>query len=241
MTVEFSMQLLSVKRLRVAADSKVILKGVNLEVGSGEVHVLFGPNGSGKSTLLKTLMGLPPYRVLAGKIIFNDVDIKDLPPNERATMGIALAFQNPPSIPIKLDYFARRVAMKFNSNLELLKELNLDGLLPRRLHKGYSGGESKRAELALALLQKPKLLMLDEPDSGVDVDSLKDVAKAINNAMSKGTAILLVTHFGHIAELLRKVDRAHVMLDGEIVYTGGLEDVLGNLKRKGYSFFRKAR
>jgi len=234
-----NMALLEIRHLHVSVEGKEILKGVDLGVGEGEVHVLFGPNGSGKTTLLKTIMGLPRYRVTLGDIIFKSRSIKELPPDERARLGIALAFQNPPPLPVKLRDVAARVAQKFRSDMRLLDELNLNGLMPRPLHKGFSGGESKRAELALSLLQKPSLLMLDEPDSGVDVDSLKLVAKAVNSLIDSGVSVLLVTHTGHITRLLSKVSLAHVIMDGAIVFDGDVEEVLRMLEEFGYSAFRR--
>jgi len=234
-----NMALLEIHQLHVVVGEKEILKGVDLRIDEGEVHILFGPNGSGKSTLLKTIMGLPKYKVTLGDISFRSKSIKELPPDERARLGIALAFQNPPALPVKLRDIAVRVARKFRSDIKLLDELSLNGLMPRPLHKGFSGGETKRAELALSLLQKPRLLMLDEPDSGVDVDSLKLVARAVNSLIDSGVSVLLVTHTGHITRLLSKVSLAHVIVDGVIVYDGDVEEILSSLEKFGYSAFRR--
>ncbi len=233
------MTLLGVKNLRVKIEGSEILKGVSLSVNRGEIHLIFGPNGSGKSTLLKAIMGLPEYEVVSGDIIFEGRSLVGLPPYERAKLGIALAFQNPPTIHVKLEDLALRLARRFKSDLGLLDELALRDLVSRRLHDGFSGGESKRVELALALLQNPRLLLLDEPDSGVDVDSLRIVTRAINKAVDHGTSVILVTHSGHIARLLKRVDAAHVLIKGRIVHTGSAKEILDILESYGYSYFRQ--
>ncbi|RLE73036.1 MAG: ABC transporter ATP-binding protein, partial [Thermoprotei archaeon] len=206
-------------------------------IEKGEVHLLFGPNGAGKSTLLRTIIGLPTYAVERGRIIFDGVDITNKKPYERALMGIAFSYQNPPPLHTKFNYIAKLMTRKYNSRLDYILDLNLDNLIERRLHDGFSGGESKRAELAMVLLQKPKLALLDEPDSGVDIDSMELIANAINRLIEMKSTILMVTHTGFIAFKIKRIDKASVMVNGRIVYTGEFEEVYDMIMKKGYKGF----
>lgn len=232
------MTLLKIEELHVKAGSVEIVKGVSLEISSGEVHVLFGPNGSGKSTLLRAIMGLPSCTVSRGRIIFDGMDISRLKAHERARLGIALMHQNPRPISVKLSQMVAELSKKYGSNPSIALKLGLNGLMNRELFRGFSGGEIKRAELALVLLQKPRLALLDEPDSGVDLSSLKIVGGVINELADSGVAILLVTHTGAIAEYIRNVAATHVMVDGRLVATGELPEIINVLRREGYSAFR---
>ena len=211
-----------------------VLNGIDLRIGRGEIHVLFGPNGAGKSTLLKAIMGLPQYEIVEGRGVFDGVDITRAKPYERASMGIAIAFQNPPSIPVRLGYLAEKLARRFGGELKDVSDLELVHLMDRNLHEGFSGGESKRVELGLAILQRPRLAMLDEPDSGVDVDSLELVAKAVEELAERGTSLLIVTHLGHIARKLKRVDTAYVMIGGRIVVEGEFRKVYEAVMHYGY-------
>lgn len=217
------------------------MKGVNLSVRTGEVHVLLGPNGSGKSTLLKAMVSMPGYRVTRGSIIFDGRDIRDLKPYEKARMGIALMHQHFRPLSVKFSSLATELCRTFGSSLDLISDLRVDGLMERELFRGFSGGEAKRAELALILLQRPRLALLDEPDSGVDLESLKTVGRSINTLIDMGASILLVTHTGLIAEHLKRVDTAHVMVDGRIVESGDLTYILNIVRKKGYEVFRGSR
>jgi len=233
--------LLRVERLRVSVGGREVLRGLDLMIRNQEVHVLFGPNGSGKSTLLATIMGLPRYEVKEGRVLLLGRDITKLKPFERAKLGIAMAFQNPPRVNVKLGYILERLVKKYDDGI--LNELNALGiahLLKRNLHHGFSGGEIKRVEMLLTLLQRPRVALLDEPDSGVDVDSLNIIGKVINKLIDEGASILLVTHMGHILRYIEHVDLAHVLIDGRIVYTGEPKEVLNIVLKKGYSFFKDA-
>lgn len=220
--------------LHVKVGQAEIVKGVNLEIDAGEAHLLFGPNGSGKSTLLKAVMGLPSCTVTIGRVLFEGRDITGLKAYERANLGIALMHQNPKPVSVKLQQMVLELSRRHASDPRVVRSLNLDGLMDRELHKGFSGGESKRAELALVLLQRPKLALLDEPDSGVDLSSLRLVGRVINELTDNGVAVLLVTHTGAVAEHLRSVTATHVMVDGRIVATGDLLEILRIIRERGY-------
>jgi len=228
---------LRLEDLVVSIENKKIIDIKHFYIEKGEVHLLFGPNGAGKSTLLRTIIGLPTYAVERGRIVFNGVDITSKKPYERALMGIAFSYQNPPPLHTKFNYIAKLMTRKYNSRLDYILDLNLDNLIERRLHDGFSGGESKRAELAMVLLQKPKLALLDEPDSGVDIDSMELIANAINRLIEMKSTILMVTHTGFIAFKIKRIDKASVMVNGRIVYTGEFEEVYDMIMKKGYKGF----
>lgn len=232
------MTLLKLEDLRVKIGETEVVRGVNLEVEAGEVHLLFGPNGSGKSTLLRAIMGLPSYSITGGRIIFEGRDISALKTYERAALGIALMHQNPRPISVKLRQIVVELSKKYGSDPELIRNLNLDGLMDRELYKGFSGGEIKRTELALILLQKPKLALLDEPDSGVDLWSLRVVGKIVNELAAQGVGVLLVTHTGAIAEHIRNVAKTHVLVNGRIVASGELPAILKTIRERGYGAFK---
>jgi len=238
--------MLKVENLRVNVENKEILKGVNLEVLPGEFHVIMGPNGSGKSTLALTVAGHPKYRVVGGRILFNGEDITNLSPDERARRGILLAFQVPPEVEgVKIIEFLQQVLVELKGmdpveayDLIVKKAEELwfkEEDLHRYVNVGFSGGERKRLELLQAVLIEPKLLILDEPDSGVDVDSLSIISRKIDELHKRGTAVLLITHYGRILEHLDRDDlKVHVMKDGRIVKTGGGE-LVERIDREGFS------
>ncbi|USH00169.1 Fe-S cluster assembly ATPase SufC [Thermococcus argininiproducens] len=236
--------MLKAENLKVKVEDKEILKGINLTVDDGELHVVMGPNGSGKSTLALTIAGHPKYQVINGKIIFDGEDITNLPPEERVRRGIFLSFQHPVEVEgVKVIQFLQRVLKNLKNLDEIqayeiifaaVQELGLDdSMLTRFLNVGFSGGERKKLEMLQAYLVRPKLLILDEPDSGVDVDSLKVIARIINKLHEEGTAILLITHYGRILEHL-KPHRVHVIKDGKIVASGGIE-LVKTIEEKGFA------
>jgi len=228
---------LELRDLVVSVEGTTVLKGVSLAIPQGELHVIMGPNGSGKSTLLASIMGLPHVRIESGKIIFEGRDITNLPPYERARLGIALAYQNPPEIKgVKLRDIAKFMLEKYSceDSALLSKMLRVDALLNRDLFVGFSGGEKKRAELFLSLLQSPKLAMLDEPDSGVDIESADNIARVIDLLIRKGGSVILVTHTGLITSRLSRIDRVHILIDGRIAYTGSPDEVLPVVFKFGY-------
>jgi len=225
--------------VKVQGHDKYILKGVDLSIGKGEVHVLMGPNGSGKSTLLKTIIGMPQYKIARGTILFMGKEVNNLKPYERAKMGIGIAFQSPPRIRVKTEYLIKLITTKFRTRLLPYEEYGISHLVSRDLYNGFSGGEMKRTEMYLTILQRPKLALLDEPDSGVDVDSLALIAKGIEQLMEEGASILLVTHLGYILKYLDVVTKLHVMINGKIVYSGEPEKALDLILTHGYSYFVK--
>ncbi len=234
--------MLKVVGLHARVGGREILQGVDLEVSDNEVHVLLGPNGAGKSTLLSAIMGLPWVEVTQGKIIFNGEDVTKLAPEERAKKGIAISYQFPPKISgLKLRELAASIAQRFGTNgelEELAKKLNLEYLLDRELNVGFSGGEMKRAELYLTLLQAPKIALLDEPDSGVDVENLQLIASGIQELVDRGSSVIVVTHTGIILKYLKRTDVAHVLVSGKIVCSGKPEEVVEKVLREGFEACR---
>ncbi len=238
--------MLKVENLHVSVGDKEILKGVDLEVKLSEFHVVMGPNGSGKSTLSLTIAGHPKYRVTGGRITFEGDEVHELGPDERARRGILLAFQVPPEVEgVKIIEFLQQVLVElkgmdpvkaYDLIVEKAKELWFkEEDLHRYVNVGFSGGERKRLELLQALLIEPKLLILDEPDSGVDVDSLSIISRKIEELHKRGTAILLITHYGRIlGHLEREKLRVHVMKDGRIVKTGSGE-LVDRIDREGFA------
>jgi len=230
--------LLRIKDLTVAIGDKVIVRKVNLSVGRGEMHVIMGPNAAGKSTLLAAIMGLPRTRILKGSIIFEGVEITNKPCYERAKMGIALAHQIPPAVKgVRFSEVAKALIERCGCSDHTLmaKMLRVDKLLERDLFVGFSGGERKRAELYLTMIQGPKLALLDEPDSGVDLESLSIIANVIEYLIRKKNAsIILVTHSGAILEKLSRISKTHIMINGEIVYSGYPDDIIPIVTKFGY-------
>ena len=249
--------LLEIKDLHVNVEDKEILHGVNLEVGKDEVHVLMGPNGTGKSTLGYAITGHPKYAITSGQIFFDGEDITEMPVNERAKKGIFLSFQNPLEVPgISLSNFIRSALSArtgknvriWDFNKELQKAMEVLDMDPsygfRDLNVGFSGGEKKKAEILQLLLLNPSLAILDETDSGLDVDAVRTVSKGIEEYQkSKDGALLIITHSTRILESLH-VDKTHVLVDGRLVAEGdgslvdeinenGFEQFIASANEKG--------
>jgi Fe-S cluster assembly ATP-binding protein len=238
--------MLEVKDLTVSVDGKNILRAVNLRIARGEAVVLFGPNGCGKTSLLKAILGGQNYRVESGTIHFKGKDITGLPMDERARLGIGMAFQRPPAVRgVKLGGVLRSCLEKRSAFTEeelpnLARKLNLLDFLARDLNLGFSGGEIKRSELLQLIAQNPSFVMLDEPDSGVDLVNINLVGQAINDLLEKEKAAaqrekagLIVTHSGYILDYVN-ADRAYVMLDGAVFCSGNPGDLLEDIRTKGY-------
>ncbi len=231
--------MLAINGLSVEVGKSLIVRRVWLRLGPGEIHVLMGPNGAGKSTLLKAVMGLRGYRVVEGSVMLDGEDLTRLKPYERVRRGLALAHQTPPKVRVRSSYLIKELMRAYgllnDSGLvrELINELGLKALMSRELYRGFSGGEVKRFELLTVAMRRPKACLLDEPDSGVDVDSVKVLANVISGLASHGSAVLLVTHTGHIVNYLSRLDGVHVMINGEIVLEGGRE-VLEEVLSRGY-------
>ena len=242
---------LQIRDLHVSIEDHEILRGVDLDISRGEIHALMGPNGSGKSTLASALMGHPAYEVTQGSIVFQGEDITEADPHERARAGLFLAFQYPVAIPgvsvanfLRMAINAKReepIGVKeFRTQLAHAVEL-LDverSFTSRHLNDGFSGGEKKRAEiLQLAMLQ-PDVAVLDETDSGLDIDALRTVAEGVQRLHDEhGLGVLIITHYQRILHYVRP-DFVHIMLDGRIVLEGGVE-LVERLEREGYDHLRR--
>src|SRR5574337_868035 len=242
--------LLEIKNLHASVGGIEILKGVNLEVGLGEVHAIMGPNGSGKSTLAQVVAGREVYNVTEGEVLYEGKDLLDMVPEVRAREGIFLAFQYPVEIPgVNNTYFLRAAlnaarkhrgleeldAMDFLTYIrEKIKLLEMDDtLLNRPVNEGFSGGEKKRNEIFQMAVLQPKLAIMDETDSGLDIDALKIVANGVNSLRSKERSIIVVTHYQRLLNYIVP-DFVHVLVDGRIVKSGGKELSL-DLESKGYA------
>lgn len=243
--------MLVIKNLHATIDDKPVLRGLNLQVNAGEVHAIMGPNGSGKSTLVKIIAGHPSYEVTDGEIMYNGVNLLELEPEERAQMGVFMAFQYPVEIPgvSNMSFLRQSVnaVRKANSKEELdpiefddfvrekMKLVEMDDeFLHRSVNTGFSGGEKKRNEILQMAVLEPKLSLLDETDSGLDIDALRIVAKGINELSNENNAVLMVTHYQRLLNYVVP-DKVHVLVDGKIVKSGGKELAI-ELEEKGYEW-----
>ena len=233
------MAILTVENLTVKIAGKKVLDGVNLEVLEGETHVLLGPNGSGKTSLIMSILGFPTCRIVSGKIEFNGTDITAMSTDERAKLGIGAAFQNPPSVRgVKLGDVLRHLTKGEVDEIKLAGTTNIPvDFFDRDLNLGFSGGELKRSEILQVLAQGPSFAIFDEPDSGVDVENLKVLGKAINEFLKERSG-LLITHLGHILRYV-KADKAHVMFYGTIVCSGEPTRILDQIMKRGYKWCKR--
>ncbi|MGY6629987.1 MAG: Fe-S cluster assembly ATPase SufC [Wenzhouxiangella sp.] len=247
--------MLKISQLKVVIDDKEILKGLDLEVGPGELHAIMGPNGSGKSTLGYALAGRDGYEITGGSIEFDGQDLAEMEPEERAAAGLFLAFQYPVEIPgVNNAYFLRSAlnaqrkargeeeidGMQFLKSVrESLKQLKMDeALLKRAVNEGFSGGEKKRNEIVQMAVLQPKLAVLDETDSGLDIDALKLVAEGINRLRDDQRSFVVITHYQRLLDYL-KPDHVHVLSDGRIVESGG-QELVERLESEGYAFLEES-
>jgi Fe-S cluster assembly ATP-binding protein len=248
------MSILEIRNLHVSAADKEILKGVDLSVGKGEIHALMGPNGSGKSTLANAIMGHPGLEVTEGQIVFNGEDVTEADPDERSRMGLFMAFQYPVSVPgVTVTKYLRTVmnahreaagedpvSLKdFRKTVEAAMELTEvpREFTTRYLNEGFSGGEKKRMEILQLALQKPQLAVLDETDSGLDIDALQTVAHGVNTLKGPDMGVLIITHYQRILHMVEP-SHVHVLFEGRIVKEGGPELVTA-LEEKGYGWIRE--
>ena len=246
--------MLKIENLQASIDNKSILKGLNLEVNAGEVHAIMGPNGAGKSTLANIIAGKDKYEISAGTIELNGEDIRELAPEERAHNGVFLSFQYPVEIPgvsvtnfIKTAINQTRKAkgledMPAKEMLKMIREkselLEIDRkFLSRSLNEGFSGGEKKRNEIFQMAMLEPKLAILDETDSGLDIDALRIVANGVNKLKSKDNAVIVITHYQRLLEYIVP-DFVHVLYDGKIVKTGDASLAL-ELEARGYDWIKE--
>lgn len=245
--------MLSIKNLHARVEDKEILRGINLEVKAGEVHAIMGPNGSGKSTLSSVIAGKEEYEVTSGEIILEGEDIGELAPEERAHKGVFLSFQYPVEIPgVSVTNFMKTAInesrkakgqdeMPANEMLKLIREksemLEIDRkFLSRSLNEGFSGGEKKRNEIFQMAMLEPKLAILDETDSGLDIDALRIVANGVNKLRSQDNAVIVITHYQRLLDYIIP-DFVHVLYNGKIVKSGGKE-LAYELEEKGYDWIK---
>jgi Fe-S cluster assembly ATP-binding protein len=237
-------EMLKVQDLWVSVENKQILKGVNLSMNYGEINVLFGPNGAGKTTFMMALMGFPRYKIEQGKIFFKGEDITGKDLYERALLGLGISFQRPPTVK---GVTLRRVIEIITTNggadkegiSENIKKLNLSGHLDRGLNDGFSGGEMKRSELLQLMVQRPDLVFIDEPESGVDIENIALVGEAINSLLGKDKVkdpkrgAVIITHTGYILDFVN-ADKGYIIFDGNLLCRGNPRDILSEIKRHGY-------
>jgi Fe-S cluster assembly ATP-binding protein len=246
--------MLEVRNLRTTVEGKEILHGINLKVYPGEVHAIMGPNGSGKSTLAKVLAGREGYTVTAGEVLYEGKDLLSMLPEDRARQGVFMAFQYPVEIPGVSNMYFLKTALnsirKYNGLEEMdamdflayakakMKLVEMDeNLMNRAVNEGFSGGEKKRNEVFQMVVLEPKLAILDETDSGLDIDALRVVAKGVNALRSQARAMILVTHYQRLLNYIIP-DQVHVLLDGRIVKSGKKELAL-ELEEKGYAWIEE--
>ena len=244
--------MLNIKDLYTAVENKKILEGLNLSIKAGEVHAIMGPNGSGKSTLANILAGRDGYQVTKGSVSYQDKNLLDLSPEERAREGVFLAFQYPVEIPGVNNIYLLKAALnairkhKGESELDAMEFMTLvkekmklvqmnEDLLSRSVNQGFSGGEKKRNEVFQMTILEPKLAILDETDSGLDIDALKIVANGVNALRNKKRSFLIITHYQRLLDYI-KPDFVHVLMNGKIIKSGGPELAI-ELEKKGYESF----
>ncbi|MEC7871757.1 MAG: Fe-S cluster assembly ATPase SufC [Candidatus Neomarinimicrobiota bacterium] len=243
--------MLSIKNLHAGVNGKTIINGLNLTINPGELHAIMGRNGSGKSTLANIITGRDNYEIFSGEIQFNNKNIHEMPPEERALEGIFMSFQYPVVIPgVNNTYFLRaalNAQLKHNGQDEVnaadfmrlvrekLKLVNMDEkYLSRAVNDGFSGGEKKRNEILQMLTLEPKLSILDETDSGLDIDALKIVAEGVNNFRNSNRSFITITHYQRLLEYMEP-DHIHILIDGKIVKSGKI-DLAQQIEKKGYSW-----
>ena len=246
---------LKIENLSVNAEDQPILKGLNLEIPQGEVHAIMGPNGTGKSTLAYTLMGHPRYTITSGSVTLNGTNLLSLPPEERSKQGVFLAFQHHVAVPgVTVANFLRTAInahRKYKNNedkgipilefrnllIEKMKLLKMDpSMAGRYLNEGFSGGEKKRVEILQMAMLEPRIAILDETDSGLDVDALRIVSEGINTLKNENLGILIITHYQRILNYLNP-DVVHVMVDGQIIMTGG-PGLANEIEKEGYEWLK---
>lgn len=244
-----STKIISIKQLESQVEDKPILKGINLEINAGEIHVIMGPNGAGKSTLANVLMGHPAHEVTGGEVEFMGKDLLEMKVNERAKAGLFMSFQYPQEVPgVTVENFLRTAKKEMSGIMPSMtlfqKDLNryMDQLhmdekyLSRYLNQGFSGGEKKKNEILQMAVLSPKLAILDETDSGLDIDAIRDVYETVQKLASEKNAILVITHYSKILEYI-KPDFVHILVDGKIVESGDLS-LAEQIETDGYDHFK---
>ena len=228
--------------LEVKVGERTILDSLNLSLGRGEKHVLFGPNGSGKTSLIMAILGHPRYKIVNGEIWFNGHLINDLSIDERVRLGLGIAFQSPPAVRgVKLKHLILKLlGTDMRDVVKTASFVGIDELLLNRdLNTGFSGGEAKKSEILQLIAQDPELLLLDEPDSGVDVENLELIGKILRSYFHD-RSMMIITHMGYILRYV-KAEKAHVMLDGKIVCSGDASTILDTILKDGYEWCKRCR
>lgn len=236
-------EMLKVEDLWVSVGDRQVLKGVHFSMNYGEINMLFGPNGAGKTSFIMTLMGFPRYRVEQGKIYFKGEDVTDKDLYERAHLGLGVSFQRPPTV--KGVTLRKMIEIMSNNGAEKeklishIEKLHLSGHLDRGLNEGFSGGEMKRSELLQLMVQRPELVLIDEPESGVDIENIALVGEAINSLLGKDKvkdpkrSAIIITHTGYILDFVN-ADEGYIVVDGNLVCRGNPRDILSEIKKHGY-------
>lgn len=233
-------EMLRVEDLWLSLGEKQVLKGVNFSMNYGEVHMLFGPNGAGKTSFIMALMGFPKYKVDQGKIYFKGEDVTERDIHERAKLGMGISFQRPPTVRgVTLRKFIEIVNGSRGDIMNIAEKLNLLGHLDRGLNEGFSGGEMKRSELFQLMVQRPDLVFIDEPESGVDLENIALVGDSINTLLGKDKVkdpkrgAIIITHTGYILDYVNP-DKGYIIVDGKLICGGNPRDILREIKSHGY-------
>ncbi|WP_348650830.1 ABC transporter ATP-binding protein [Thermodesulfovibrio sp. 1176] len=235
--------MLRVKNLHVSVEGRKVLEDINFSIDYGEIAVLFGPNGAGKTTLIMTLMGFPKYKIEKGKIIFKGVDITHMDVSERAKLGMGISFQRPPVVRGVSLRKLLKIVGNGKTDEELLhyaEKLNLTNHLDRDVNDGFSGGEVKRAELLQLLMQKPELVFIDEPESGVDLENIVLIGEITNHLLGRDQRVkdvkrsaIVITHTGYILDYIN-ADKGYILYNGKLMCKGNPRDILSEIKKNGY-------
>jgi len=236
-------EMLRVKNLHVSVEGRKVLEDINFSIEYGEIAVLFGPNGAGKTTLIMTLMGFPKYKIEKGKIIFKGVDITHMDVSERAKLGMGISFQRPPVVRGVSLRKLLKIVGNGKSDKEILnyaEKLNLTNHLDRDVNDGFSGGEVKRAELLQLLMQKPELVFIDEPESGVDLENIVLIGEMTNHLLGRDQRVkdvkrsaIVITHTGYILDYIN-ADKGYILFNGRLMCKGNPRDILSEIKKNGY-------
>ena len=235
------MGFLEIRDLHVSVEGTEVLKGITLDIDAGKTAVIFGPNGSGKSTLLGTIAGLPEYRITGGAILYNDMDITGMGIDERSRLGIGFSYQYPPAIKgVRLKTLLETINGNHEEILKMADSLKMLDFLDRDVNQGFSGGERKRSEVLQLMLQKPDLMLFDEPESGVDIENISTIAGALRTMLEKDLPIskrtrsaIIITHTGFILDYI-KADIAYVIMNGHVLGCGAPGEIFDEIKQNGY-------